>query len=476
MSVNAPKNKTNGKRTDDSGSSRIGQDRALCLVVDDDPAMRKLLADILKDDGWSVETAEDGKAALAALSRSSFDVVLSDLKMDGMDGMELLRNLRKYRPDLPVVVLTAYGSVSGAVEAMKLGAFDFLTKPLPSPETLRKVVKKAFESTRTGGGSSRGLRAVSNEPVGADPRFLELLEMARAVAPRSTSVLIVGESGTGKEVLARYIHDRSSRVGGPFVALNCAAIPDSLLESQLFGHEKGAFTGAIDSHEGFFKQADRGTLLLDEVGEMTLPLQAKLLRVIESRQMVPVGSEQPVDVDVRLIASTNKDLEKAVANGEFRRDLFFRINVFPLKLPPLRERPNDIIPLALHFLEILGSGVDRTPPGLSSEVRNALLSREWPGNVRELQNVLERAYILSRGGEIQLKHIGEDSVSGLVSESSSTENPDPGDALNLKELERLAIEKAIRAENGNRKRAAKRLGIALRTLQYKIKEYSIKSN
>ena len=483
------------------------------LVVDDDPAMRKLLAGILEDDGWTIQTADNGKSALARLSENDFDVVLSDLKMPEMDGMELLKNLRMKRPDLPVVVLTAYGSVTGAVEAMKIGAFDFLTKPLPEPESLRKVMRDAWLSSRDDKGEQESTRTSPQitEPVGREPVFLEVLEMARAVAPRATSVLIVGESGTGKEVLARYIHSRSKRSRGPFVAINCAAIPENLLESQLFGHEKGAFTGAVHSHDGYFRQAHGGTLLLDEIGELAIPLQSKLLRVIESNRLTPVGSEKQIEVDVRIIASTNKDLEKAVKSGEFRSDLFFRINVFPIRLPPLRERPGDIILLANHFLRILARSPDRTHPGIGAEVEQVLLSRDWPGNVRELQNVLERAYILSRGGEIKPRHLGHSVLSGNQVESAGKgkgdisgsyergddvkgaeatgegsrgevvtvgkvrdgEEDGGGTALNLKELERRAIIKAINEEGGNRKRAAKRLGIALRTLQYKIKQYDL---
>ena len=507
------------KKKPNRGSSGSGPASARALIVDDEPGMRELLMTILEDDGWEVEGAQDGKSALAKLSEFEADVLLSDLKMPEMDGMALLRHLSHRDPALPVVVLTAYGSVEGAVEAMKLGAFDFLTKPLPEPETLRETMARALRSR----GSGREARSPGQGPIGKDPAFIELLEMAKAVAPRSTTVLIHGESGTGKEVVARFIHQESQRSQGPFVAINCAAIPENLLESQLFGHEKGAFTGAAKRHEGLFRQAHGGTLLLDEVAEMALALQSKLLRVLETGRLTPVGAEETVDVDVRLLAATNRNLGSEVESGRFRRDLFFRLNVFPLELPPLRERRQDILLLARHFLNLLGRGVGKVAPTLTTSAQRALLHHPWPGNIRELQNVLERAYILSKGGEIEPRHLGIDVGrevgQGLASDSDSDSEPGPdlepdsesepgpdlepdsdsepgpdlepdsesestsadppaekgtGEALTLKELERHAIEKALEATGGNRKKAAKRLGIAVRTLHYKIKQYGLK--
>ncbi len=429
------------------------------LIAEDDEGMRCLLARILEDAGWSVEQAEDGRRALEYVERGRFRVLVTDLKMPHMDGMELLRRVKTVQPDLPVVVLTAYGTVPGAVEAMKLGAFDFLTKPLSEPAQLRDVVTRAI------GADSARAAMEEGGPIGEDPAFEKVLEMARVVAERDTTVLLLGESGVGKEVLARYIHASSPRAKGPFVAVNCAAIPRHLLESELFGHEKGAFTGATSQHRGYFERADNGTLLLDEVGELPLEVQAKFLRVLEDRSVLRVGGSRPVAVDVRIVAATNRDLEERVQAGSFRQDLFFRLAVFPIRIIPLRERPADILPLARHFLKLLSSAPGRTAPVLSKAAQQALLEHDWPGNVRELQNVMERALIMARGRTIEPEHLG-------LSSRGPSGGADAGSTL--KDMERRAIAQALEAEGGNRRRAAKRLGIALRTLQYKIREYGLK--
>ncbi len=439
---------------------RQGPIEADVLVVEDDEGMRRLLSRILRDAGWSVAEAGDGREGLAAVERGRFGLVVTDLKMPRMDGMELLRRLRETRPSLPVVVLTAHGTVSGAVEAMKLGAFDFLTKPLSEPAELRDLAARAMSSQESHAGQSS-----ENAVVAEDPTFHAVLDMARIVAERDTTVLLLGESGVGKDVLARFIHSESSRSKMPFVAVNCAAIPSNLIESELFGHEKGAFTGATRRHQGHFERASGGTLFLDEVAELPLDVQATFLRVLEDHEVRRVGGSQSHPVDVRVVAATNQDLEGQVEKGTFRRDLYFRLAVFPIRIPPLRHRLQDIVPLARHFLSILSSSPGRAVPRLSPAAEQALLEHHWPGNVRELQNVVERAVILSRGDVIEPEHLGL-SVSGAGS--------DGGAGTTLKAMERRAIARALEAEGGNRRRAAKRLGIALRTLQYKIREYDLK--
>ncbi len=439
----------------------------LVLVVEDDDGMRGLLTQILEEGGLRVLVAADGLSAVSLLQSHAPQAVLTDLKMPHMGGMELLRWILRERPGLPVVVLTAFGTVPGAVDAMRLGAFDFLAKPLPSPDHLRQVMERALaqatHGATPGGGAAQGI-------ISEDPAFAAVLELVSKVAHRDTTVLLTGESGVGKEVVALALHRESARAQGPYVALNCAAIPETLLESELFGHEKGAFTGATAVHKGMFEQAGGGTLLLDELGEMPAALQAKLLRVLEIRKVVRLGSTRERDADVRVIAATNRDLEADVQSGRFRQDLYFRLNVFPIHIPPLRERRGDILPLARHFLSILGSSPARTSPTLSAASEAALLVYGWPGNVRELQNAVERATILADGEVLTPEHLGLPPASDVGGVAQATQTTG---GLTLKDLEKRAIVAALEEVDGNRRKAAKRLGIALRTLQYKIKDYSI---
>jgi DNA-binding NtrC family response regulator len=426
--------------------------RARILVAEDDPSMRDLLARILTDAGHEVFTAEDGLAAIARL-KDPLDVVITDIRMPGADGTQVLAHARRRAPDLPVVVLTAFGSIPGAVDAMRLGAFDYLTKPLPDPQTLRDVVERALAGRPPG---------ATRSVIAEDPAMQQVVETARRVAQADSSVLLLGDSGTGKEVIARLIHDTSPRQDAPFVAVNCAALAETLLESELFGHEKGAFTGAQSRHEGKFEQADKGTLFLDEVGEMSPALQAKLLRVLQERSFQRVGGEAAISVDVRVVAATNRDLEQMVKEGQFREDLYYRLAVLPILIPPLRDRPKDVIPLAEHFIQLLGRGrAERSQPELTSSARKALAAHDWPGNVRELQNVLERSLVLSGGGPVDAENL------------QLGASPTPRGEGTLKDMERRAIQDALAAEDGNRRKAAKRLGIALRTLQYKIKQYGL---
>ncbi len=426
---------------------------AAILVVDDDPGFRKLLETILAGEGHNVATAGSVAEAIRAASRQAFDLVLSDLRLPDGDGMAVLRWFAERAQGVPVIVITAFGTVPAAVEAMKLGAVDFLEKPLRSPDELRRLVSGAL------GRSMQAAPAPSPSIIAEDPTMLAVLELARKVAPTEATVLLTGESGTGKEVIARAIHEQSRRAGRVFLALNSAALAPSLVESALFGHEKGAFTGAVAQHQGVFERADGGTLFLDEIGELDANAQAKLLRVLQERTFERVGGTRQVTVDVRLIAATNRDLKRAVAEGSFREDLFYRLNIFPLAIPPLRERTADIPRLARFFLARAASKLGKQEPRLTTAAMEALLSYEWPGNVRELENTMERAAILCEG-EVDAEDLPIDRGTGAR-------------PVRWKEIERRAIEEALRASGGNRTQAARQLGISLRTLQYRLKEYGM---
>ncbi|MBW2737211.1 MAG: sigma-54-dependent Fis family transcriptional regulator, partial [Deltaproteobacteria bacterium] len=350
---------------------------------------------ILEDAGYAVDAVEDGVQAISRLG-ADFQLVITDLRMPRATGLEVLAAARESYPELPVVVLTAFGSIPGAVDAMRLGAFDYLSKPLPDPDALRSVVRRALAGTAP---------AANAQHISTDERSRAVFTAAERVAPRDTTVLLLGESGVGKEVVAQHIHVHSQRRERAFVAVNCAALPETLLESELFGHERGAFTGAERRHLGRFEQADQGTLFLDEIAETSPAVQAKLLRVLQEQRFERVGAEKSIQVDVRIIAATNQDLEKARAKGTFREDLYYRLAVFPIVIPPLRERRADILPLARHFLALL-QREHRTAPSLTSEAERALERHGWPGNVRELQNVMERAVVLAGSAAIGLDSLG----------------------------------------------------------------------
>ena len=433
--------------------------KGVILVVDDDASIRALFTDILETAGHRVTAVPSAEEALSRLSSGAWDLLLSDVRLPVMDGRALLGRVKERWPGLPVVMITAFGSIPDAVEAIKLGASDYLTKPLPSPDALRMLVDRIL-SDKASGPSSQDL---PESLVVKDPAFRRVIDLARAVAPRQTTVLITGESGTGKEVVARLIHDLSPRKSGPFLAVNCAALVRDLLPAELFGHERGAFTGADKRRTGRFEQASGGTLFLDEVAEIDPTLQVKLLRAIQERIIERVGSSQPIPIDVRIIAATNRNLEEEVAKGRFRDDLYYRLRVFPIPIPSLRERPADILPLARHFLSMHRSGDGGASAELTPEAAALIESFRWPGNVRELANVIERATILSPDGRIRPEHLD---LSGSRESSRS-------DLSTLRDMERQAVIEALALEGGNRKRAAKRLGIALRTLQYKIKEFDL---
>ncbi len=437
------------------------------LVVEDDALMRSFVADVLGGEGYRVEVAADAESALGRLGREPFDLVITDLKMPGMDGLELLRRGRTSQPDARWVVITAHGSIETAVAAMKAGAADFLLKPFGSPEELRLVARRVLRQAET-----EARVGLLTEEAGRDfpPEELIFLGAAmqrlrsavREVAPTTATVLLSGASGTGKEVVARIIHAWSPRRERPFVAVHCAALAESLLESEMFGHERGAFTGAAAARKGRFELAEGGTLFLDEIGEIAPAVQVKLLRVLQERVVERVGGARPVAVDVRVIAATNRDLRAMVAAGKFREDLYYRVNVFPVRLPALSERPDAILPLAEHFLARYAGRFAKKVAGFSGAAQEGLLRYGWPGNIRELQNVVERAVILARG-TIELRDLNLESLETCPPRAEGV----------LKDLEREAIERVLRENGGNRRRAAEALGISLRTLQYRIKGYGL---
>ncbi|HEY7676418.1 MAG TPA: sigma-54 dependent transcriptional regulator [Candidatus Methylomirabilis sp.] len=437
------------------------------LVVDDEPAFRLFVSTVLRDAGYEVTAAQHGAEALALLGARHFHLVLTDLRMPDVSGMEVLEAVRRDSADTPVIVITAFGTIESAVEATRKGAADYLLKPLKDPKELRRVVERVLRerSLEDAVAAQRGPEAGPGEEgiVGGSPALRRVLDLARSVAPSPTTVLLTGESGTGKEVIARAIHRWSPRVEGPFVAVNCAALPDALLESELFGHERGAFTGAVAQRRGRFELAHGGTLFLDEVGDMSPALQGKLLRVLEAQEFERVGGARTVRVDVRVIAATNADLGAAVAARRFREDLYYRLGVFPIHLPPLRERQEDILPLAEHFLRRLGPALRRPAAGFTPEAQERLQAYAWPGNVRELENVVERAIILARGEAVGLAELSLLPVAA----------PPAGDGGELKALEHAAILQALADTSGNRRQAAQRLGIGLRTLQYRLKHYGL---
>jgi two-component system response regulator AtoC len=442
------------------------------LVVDDEEGIRSFISEVLEGEGLRVTQAPDGEAAARLLGRESFHLMLTDLNMPRMDGMTLLRKVRAEQPEMEVIVLTAHGTVETAVEAMKLGAFDYLGKPLSGPDELRLLAGRALERRRLREEQLRLQAATDETPgmVGQDPAMLAMLAQLKKVAVTDATVLLLGESGTGKEVTAQMVHRESRRSSGPFVAVNCAALSETLLESEMFGHEKGAFTGAATVRRGRFELADDGTLFLDEVAELKPQLQAKLLRVLQEQRFERVGGTRTLAVDVRIVAATNRDLGEEMRAGRFREDLYHRLAVFPIRLPPLRERLGDVVPLAHHLLARVARQLGRPPFKVDEAAQAQLIQYAWPGNVRELANVLERAAILADGQIITKELL----VLGLPHVAIAA--PEPASASadgTLEELEKQAIRRALAATGGNRKQTAARLGIGLRTLYDKLRAYGI---
>lgn len=426
------------------------------LIVEDDPDLREALTDTLELSRYRVLTAVDGRHALDVLQENAVGLVITDVQMPNMNGLTLLHEIKSRQPHLPVLLMTAYGVITQAVEAMREGASNYLVKPFEVNDLLTQVARYMLPASFSD----------QAEAVMEDPRSNELFAMALKVAVTPATVLISGESGTGKEVLARFIHHHSPRVDKPFVAINCAAIPDNLLEATMFGYEKGAFTGAVQSQAGKFELAQGGTLLLDEVSEMPMALQAKLLRVLQEREVERVGGHRVIGLDVRVIATTNRDIRAEVTQGKFREDLYYRLNVFPLQIPSLRERKQDILPLARRFLADMAIAMGRAGMRLGEGAEQALLQYEWPGNVREMENVIQRAVILAAGEVVKPEHLHL-SVQHVPDQAA----PPTEEAHDLKSLEKSHIMSTLASVNGSRKLAAQKLGMSERTLRYKLQQY-----
>jgi nitrogen regulation protein NR(I) len=460
------------------------------LIVDDEPNLRKILAAQLSRDGYDVMTAEDGEQGLAALREHHIDLVITDLKMPKVDGMELLREALRLDPDLPVVMITAHGTVDTAVEALKTGAFDYLTKPFDKDE-VRQIVGKALR-TRQLAGEEVSVRQVAPGArfgiIGSSAGIADLYAVLERVADTPTTVLLTGESGTGKELVARALHAHSSRSDKPFIKVNCAAIPKELIESELFGYERGAFTGAVSSKPGRFELANGGTLFLDEIGEIPVEMQVKLLRALQESEFERVGGIKTIHVDVRLVAATNRDLKKLLASGSFREDLFYRLNVVPIRLPALRERAGDIPALAEHFLAKFNERLKKHVTAVDADALEALADYAWPGNIRELENVIERAVLFCDGqklraqdlpaevrgplGAPQLPLTDADLSAALASEGGLKEHV----KVAMSRLERELVGRALSQTGGNVTHAARLLKISRKGLQLKMKELGLRES
>jgi two-component system response regulator AtoC len=442
--------------------------QAKILVVDDEAIVRESLRDWLSDAGYRVLTAENGSQALEVIEKDRPAVAIADLVMPGMDGIELMKRTKELAAATDFIIITAYGSIPTAVAAVRAGAYDYIEKPF-SPERVELLIEKLSERQRLVE-ENITLRQKLEERycfeniITKSPKMRQIIELIGVVAKSNTTVLITGESGTGKELVARAIHSQSRRRDRPFVAVSCAALPESLLSSELFGHEKGAFTGAHIQRKGKIEFANRGTLFLDEIGEMSANIQVHLLRVLEEKEFARVGGNELVRADVRIISATNKDLRKAVASGQFREDLYYRLNVVNIELPPLRERKEDILLLARHFLKKFAQENQKALSGLSREVSDFLLKYQWPGNVRELENTIERAVILAKG-----RYIDTDSLLQRASASGTSALP----GTSLKEIERNHIMGILNQTSGNYTEAARILGISRATLYHKVKAYGL---
>ncbi len=450
------------------------------LVVDDDIAHRTMLNTLISGWGYDVTEADDGATAIEKVKKQSYDLVLMDVRMVTVSGLEALEQIKSFNPAIPVIIMTAYSSVDTAVDALKQGAHDYLTKPLDF-DKLKITIARSMEHTRLKEENrllkeSLGKHFDRQNIIGQSPAMVNLLETVAQVAPSEATVLITGESGTGKELIAGAIHYNSSRKDGPFVKINCAAITETLLESELFGHEKGAFTGADRRKEGRFYQAHRGSLFLDEVSEMSLTMQVKLLRVLQEREFTRVGGEKTIQVDVRVIAATNKDLAGLIGKDQFREDLYYRLNVVGLEVPTLRERREDISLLAQHFLQSFAAKNHKEIKGFTPQAMDHLIRYDWPGNVRELMNAVERAVVLSRADWLSEKdfHLIIGPEQNNSTDEATGQTIDADGATALEDVEKATILRTMEATGGNKSEAARRLGITRKTLHKKLKAYDDK--
>ncbi len=445
------------------------------LIVDDDKSHRQMLNAVLNDAGYSVKQAENGLKAIELVESETFDLVLLDIRMEGLDGISALKEIKDRYPNLAVIMMTAYSSVSTAVNALKSGAYDYLTKPLDIEE-LKLLVKKALSHRRLEMENRLLKERLDNRYgydriIGTSPAMQKLFETISLVSPTDATVLLLGESGTGKEMIANAIHQNSDRKDKPFIKVNCAALPETLLESELFGHEKGAFTGATASKQGRFQLAHKGSIFLDEIGEMAPMTQAKILRVLQEREFEPIGGARTVKIDTRVIAATNIDLEEAIQAGRFREDLYYRLNVVTVQIPPLKDRKEDILLLANFFLDRFNKKNQRMLKGFAPKVKELFMNYAWPGNVRELENTIERAVILSRDDVIT-----PDDLPDAFDPPSRPPDGRPAplsEPRTLKDVEREMILRTLEETSGNRTHAAKILGVSRRTLQLKLKDYDI---
>lgn len=457
----------------------MGDEKGRVIVVDDEPGMREFLEIMLQKDGYYVQTSGDGRNAIDIIEKENFDLAIIDVQMPSMNGLDLLRRMSDTSPDTTVVMVTAFASHESAIEAMKLGAYDYITKPFKIDE-IKLVIKKALEKKRLVHENTRLKRELENKfgfgnIIGRSPSILQVFELIKRVAELKVNVLITGESGSGKELVARAIHYGSERAHGSFVPVNCGAFPETLIESELFGYKKGAFTGAAKDKKGLFEESDKGTIFLDEIADLPLHLQVKLLRVIEERKNRPLGSTESVPIDLRVIAATNKILEEEITKGKFREDLFYRLNVIKIHLPPLRERREDISPLAIHFVNKYSEEMGKEIRGISPKALETLEQYDYPGNIRELENIIARSVALESTNIIR-----EETLPALVSgkdyfELETNFSTETNLDNMLGSIEKKMIEKALTLTGGNKTEAARRLGITLRSLRYRIIKHEMGS-